>query len=159
MADNVAITAGSGTTIATDDISSAHYQKIKVYDGTADSTNARVVSAEGSGYVSGEIAHDGADGTTRPIKVGNKAVAGVSGVTLVAANDRSDAYAGLDGVPYTRPYCGLEDIVSARISDTTGNQVTIIAAAGAGVKYYLTSIALHNASATNVYADIVDGSG
>jgi hypothetical protein len=29
MADGVAITAGSGTTIATDDISSVHYQRIK----------------------------------------------------------------------------------------------------------------------------------
>lgn len=30
MADNVAITAGSGTAIATDDVGSAHYQKIKI---------------------------------------------------------------------------------------------------------------------------------
>lgn len=29
MADNVAITAGSGTTIATDEVSSAHYQRTK----------------------------------------------------------------------------------------------------------------------------------
>ncbi len=29
MADGVAITAGSGTTIATDDISSVHYQRVK----------------------------------------------------------------------------------------------------------------------------------
>lgn len=40
MADNVAITAGSGTTIATDDVSSVHYQKIKLVDGTADSSTA-----------------------------------------------------------------------------------------------------------------------
>lgn len=30
MADNVAITAGSGTTIATDEISSVHYQRVKL---------------------------------------------------------------------------------------------------------------------------------
>ena len=29
MADDVAITAGSGTTIATDEISSKHYQRVK----------------------------------------------------------------------------------------------------------------------------------
>lgn len=40
MSDNVAITAGSGTSIATDDVSGAHYQKMKLYDGTADSTDA-----------------------------------------------------------------------------------------------------------------------
>lgn len=36
MADNVAITAGSGTTIATDDIGGSHYQKIKMVVGTTD---------------------------------------------------------------------------------------------------------------------------
>lgn len=30
MADNIAYTAGSGTTIATDDVGSVHYQKVKV---------------------------------------------------------------------------------------------------------------------------------
>ncbi len=40
MADNVAITAGSGTPIATDDISGVHYQKIKLFDGTSDSAAA-----------------------------------------------------------------------------------------------------------------------
>jgi hypothetical protein len=41
MADNVAITAGAGTTVATDDVTDAggaHYQKIKIADGTANST-------------------------------------------------------------------------------------------------------------------------
>lgn len=40
MADNVAITAGSGTTVATDDVSGAHFQKVKLADGTADSSTA-----------------------------------------------------------------------------------------------------------------------
>ena len=40
MADNVAITAGAGTTIATDDAGGAQYQRIKLTDGTADSTAA-----------------------------------------------------------------------------------------------------------------------
>ena len=38
MADNVAITAGAGTTVATDDVGGAHYQKNKLVDGTADSS-------------------------------------------------------------------------------------------------------------------------
>lgn len=38
MADNVEITAGLGTIIATDDIGGNHYQKIKIFDATADST-------------------------------------------------------------------------------------------------------------------------
>ena len=42
MADNVAITAGAGTSIATDDISSVHYQRVKVShgaDGSATDTS------------------------------------------------------------------------------------------------------------------------
>lgn len=37
MADNVPITAGAGTDIATDDIAGIHYQRVKLADGTADS--------------------------------------------------------------------------------------------------------------------------
>jgi hypothetical protein len=40
MADNVAITAGSGTNIATDDVAGTHYQRMKLVDGTLDSTTA-----------------------------------------------------------------------------------------------------------------------
>lgn len=40
MADNVPITAGSGTTIATDEVGTDHYQKVKLVDGTADSSAA-----------------------------------------------------------------------------------------------------------------------
>lgn len=46
MADNVPITAGSGTTIATDDVSGVHYQYVKLTDGTADSAD---VVATGNG--------------------------------------------------------------------------------------------------------------
>jgi len=38
MADNVNITAGTGTVVATDQCGSDHYQRIKLTDGTADST-------------------------------------------------------------------------------------------------------------------------
>lgn len=39
MVDNVAITAGSGTTVATDDIGGAHYQRIKLAWGPDDTAN------------------------------------------------------------------------------------------------------------------------
>lgn len=42
MADNVAITAGAGTSIATDDVSSVHYQVIKL-DAGGDGASARVI--------------------------------------------------------------------------------------------------------------------
>lgn len=38
MADDVQITQGSGTTVATDDVAGVHYQRVKLVDGTADGT-------------------------------------------------------------------------------------------------------------------------
>lgn len=52
MADNVAITAGSGTTIATDDVAGTHYQRMKLVDGTLDSTTA---IAAGGGLEAGSL--------------------------------------------------------------------------------------------------------
>jgi hypothetical protein len=44
MADNVAITAGTGTTVATDDVGGAHYQEIKLVDGTKESNTPVAVN-------------------------------------------------------------------------------------------------------------------
>ena len=46
MADNLDITAGSGTSIATDQVGSDHYQRIKLSDGTADSSTHLGVFSE-----------------------------------------------------------------------------------------------------------------
>jgi hypothetical protein len=40
MADNVPITAGTGTDIATDDVAAVHYQRMKLVDGTLGGTDA-----------------------------------------------------------------------------------------------------------------------
>ncbi len=45
MADNVNITAGAGTVIATDQVGTDHYQKVKLTDGTVDSST--VIAAAG----------------------------------------------------------------------------------------------------------------
>jgi len=52
MADNVAITAGSGTNIATDDVAGTHFQRMKLVDGTLDSTTA---IASGGGVEAGAL--------------------------------------------------------------------------------------------------------
>lgn len=46
MADNVTL-PGTGSPVATDDIGGAHFQKIKLFDATADSTTGAVVGARG----------------------------------------------------------------------------------------------------------------
>jgi hypothetical protein len=48
MVDNVAITAGTGTSVATDDVGGVHYQKIKLAIGAADTANLLAV---GSGAI------------------------------------------------------------------------------------------------------------
>lgn len=51
MADNVLISQGTGTTIASDQVGTAHYQRIKVTDGTADSENHWAINSAGAGLV------------------------------------------------------------------------------------------------------------
>ena len=48
MADNATITPGVGLSVATDDIGGNHYQKMKVFDATPDSTNGLKVDASGA---------------------------------------------------------------------------------------------------------------
>lgn len=48
MADNVTYPISDGTVVATDDVSGVHYEKVKIYDGTADSTNAWAVDSDGA---------------------------------------------------------------------------------------------------------------
>lgn len=104
----------------------------------------------------GDVAHDAAD-SGNPAKIGAKAIAGLSGATLVAAADRTNLYAGLDGALINRPHCGLEDIVSGVASNTDGASTEVIAAAAAGIKQYLTSATIINTSASMVYVELKSG--
>ena len=51
MADGIAVTAGSGTTLETDDVSGRHYQRIKISDGTADGASHMEVESDGMAQV------------------------------------------------------------------------------------------------------------
>jgi hypothetical protein len=53
MADNVAITAGAGTTIATDDVSGTHFQRVKLVSGVLDAT-APIGHVEDDAHNSGD---------------------------------------------------------------------------------------------------------
>jgi hypothetical protein len=110
-----------------------------------------------TGGIAGDIAHDSAD-SGDPVKIGYRATTSLSGLTLVSDADRTDSHAGVDGVQITRPHCNLEDIVTGNATDTTGSSTSCIAAQGAGIKTYLTSVILCNTSATAITVDIKDGS-
>jgi hypothetical protein len=104
----------------------------------------------------GNADHDAAD-AGKPVKIGAKAETSLSGLTLVADGDRTDLFAGIDGVLITRPHCNLEDIVTGNASNTDGSSTSCIASSGAGVKTYLTSVILTNTSSSNIYVEIKDG--
>jgi hypothetical protein len=102
------------------------------------------------------VAHDAAD-SGAPYKQGFKATSSLAGLTLVANADRTDGFAGLDGVQIVRPHCNLEDIVTGRVANTDGASTSVIAAQGSGVKTYITSVIIANSSATAVTVDLEDG--
>lgn len=107
--------------------------------------------------VSGDVAHDTAD-AGEPVKIGARAETAPSGVTAVADGDRTNLYAGADGILYVRPYCALEDILSGVDTDTDGSSTSVISAPGAGIRLYITSVIVKNTHAsTDAYVDIRDG--
>lgn len=82
MVDNVPITAGSGTNIATDDVGGQHYQRFKLSDGTADSSTHLKVQAEDAAINDGDTGiilmaqrrdapanNSGADGDAEPLQM------------------------------------------------------------------------------------------
>lgn len=148
MADNITVKNGAGTdvVIATKDVASVHHHKSIL----TDSSGAEI------SFVA-PVAHDSAD-SGQPIKIGAKAKAALSGITLVSADDRTDLFADVDGAQIVRPHAPLADVVSGNASNTDGTSTQCIAAQSTGIKTYLTSIILTNTSSSNIYVEIKDGS-
>lgn len=98
MANNVAVTAGSGTTMATDDVGGVHYQLVKLVDGTED----------GAGRIGGD-ATNGLDVDVTRVIPGTSAThlgkaedaahtTGDTGVMVLGVRqDAAAALAGTDG--------------------------------------------------------------
>lgn len=116
------------------------------------------IASDSTGQIiaNGGVAHDGAD-SGNPIKAGAKAETSLSTITTVADGDRTNLYAGIDGVLITRPHANLEDRVSGVASITDGSSTQVIAAQGAGIRFCATTLVVSNSSATNVTVDIRDG--
>jgi hypothetical protein len=106
--------------------------------------------------VGGSILHDSTDAGA-PVKIGSRAVAGLSGVTLVAAADRTNAYAGLDGALYVRPHCGLEDLVKGTTTISASTVAVTCLASVASIKQYVTHVSATNTSTQNAVLDLIDG--
>ena len=107
----------------------------------------------------GGIAHDSAD-SGNPHKIGARAVSVLETATLVAAADRTDLVADLDGGLISGRAVPYGDLLSERVSNTDGaaTALTTFGAPGVGIRNYITTITVHNAHATtNGYVDIRDG--
>lgn len=92
MADNIAITAGAGTTIKTDDVAGVHYQQVKLVDGTLEAT---AVIAADIGVKANALrvapASDITDATyIGDIKFGEALPAGTAAIGKLAANSGVD---------------------------------------------------------------------
>ena len=187
MADNIAVTAGSGTTIAADDIGGVLHQRVKISQGADGSAtdvssaaplqvslanhaaNATAVKTDSSATTQpvsmatntpvGNVAHDAAD-SGAPIKTGGRAVN--AEITAVANNDRVDSVHDLTGKQIVLPYANPENFVSGAITSAmTGTTSTsLVAAPAAGLRNYITTIVVSNSHAT-VGTDVIlqDGSG
>jgi len=169
MADSaVAVTAGTGTNIdtRTEATSGNHRQVVVIGDPSlnagiapVDAQGLHVKQVTDAGTVIdpiAQVAHSAVD-SGEPVKIGAKAITGISSQTAVSDDDRTDLFAGIDGVLITRPHCGLEDLVSGNASNTDGASTACITAQGAGVKTYLTAVMLTNTSAGNTFCEIKDG--
>lgn len=125
--------------------------------GTADIGKVKVTNNAGTVIDPiASVAHDAVD-AGEPNKIGHRAKAGLSAITLTASEDRSDTFGGIDGVMFVRPHSPLEDIVSGNATNTDGASTQCISAQAAGIKTYLTSVVLCNTSASNITVDIKDG--
>lgn len=169
MADGVNITAGSGTTILTDDTgATGHAQVVKLgisADGSAvlipaDATNGidvDVTRVSGNVTVVGDVADDSPD-SGNPIKIGAFAEASPSTSVLVADADRVNIHADIDGLVMTKPYTSYGDILVERVTNTDGNSTaSTVFGATVGARNMITTIAVYNSSTTNGFVDIRDG--
>jgi hypothetical protein len=170
MADNITISAGSGTTVSTEEVttlnggavSAQHVQRVAAAIRTADGTAVDLPGDSANGLdvdvtrasISGDVADDAADSGS-PLKTGGKARTAER--TAVAANDRVDAWYDTAGRQVTRPNSLLEDLVNGNASNTDGTSTQVIATSGAGVKTYITDVTISNTSSSNIYVELKDG--
>ena len=118
---------------------------------TVDQATASLFNAQ----VVGDVAHDAAD-AGNPVKIGGRATN--AEITALANNDRSDLLTDLVGKLIVRPHAPPELTLNGVASATGTADTSVIAAQGAGIRIYVTSISIANSSATTgTIVEIKDG--
>jgi len=145
LADNIAITAGVGTTVGTDDVGGVHYQMVKLVNGTLDSATPIPGSANGL-FVQGQAATDAAV-AGNPLVVAGKALGEVAATTDVGtAGDVVPLLATPGGIQYV----ALRHPNRWQLCVTGSGALTdsvIHADPGASVALYITDIILSSITA------------
>jgi hypothetical protein len=177
MADNVEVDSGTGITVATDDVGSAHYQRVKVVwgaDGTVadasasdplpvDVENLVAAGTEGSPSaevisVQGTAAHDSA-GAMAPVLGGLKAIPHGTNPTAVTTGDASFWYGNLHGVPWVMG--GHPNVVSRSHIFTTADTITDLALVtiSTALKCVVTQVSAKTGAAVTVNTSCCIGFG
>jgi hypothetical protein len=150
MADNISITAGSGTTIGSDDVGGIQYQQVKLMDPTLDSAepiatgqsevttntlrvvhvtdvaqSVYVTGSSGTTAVVGDVPSDLADNGSAPIKMGG--IASITNPSTRQDGDRVAARFDKVGRQLVTPYQVRDLVRTAFVSITNGTETTLLA--------------------------------
>ena len=140
------ITAGRGQTVVGQGVG------VVLTGATASTTPIGQVTAVGS------VAHDGARGSSAPLIAAGRGIS--AAYASVATGDVADFVTTLQGVQVVRPWQIPElewSFASPAGGVTNTTDVVLAAAAGAGLRRYLTSLQLSNNSATATEVVVKDG--
>lgn len=120
--------------------------------------NVTLAAGTNTNEVVGDVAHDVAV-AGNPVRIAGRAVS--ADYTSVATGDTADLITTLGGKLVIHPYAIPENYVSGATSDMTATTSTsVVAAAGAGLRNYITNILVQNSHATvGTWVNIQDGSG
>lgn len=116
-----------------------------------------VTVASGALTASGSAAHDAAI-SGNPVRIGGRAVS--ANYTAVATGDVADLITTLVGALVQKPYSipeGDWTYAGPAAGLTTGSDQAIQAAAGAGLRRYVTNLSIQNNSATATLFELKDG--
>jgi hypothetical protein len=127
--------------------------------GTVNIAAAQTIATTNAGTFAvqaGQAAHDAAI-SGNPVRTAGRALS--SDYTAVATGDTADFITDLNGKQIVMPYAIPENFVSGATAAITGTSDTsVIAAAGAGVRNYITNILVTNSHATvSTVVEIKDG--
>ena len=164
MADNVPITAGIGTPIATDEIGGIHYQLVKLVDGT--DGNTQVIKGDTANGLDVDV-------TRLPTLASVTTLGTITNVVhvddnagsltvdgTVAVSSLPALVAGTANIGVVTPHALASAFVSGATASITDTTNTSVIAADATLRIYVTSLLVTNSHATvGTFVNITDGSG